>query len=472
MRLSWTVLLVVGLVGCGSAIRTIRLDTGQGPPLVHTPRGDVKPVRLSEAEFATAFSELARDVRPSSRPLRHAREWMFEAWQREVYLEWTERRLVPASPSVAGPRLAVEQDEVTVGYGRWCEQRHQSRDCLSLLKDTPTLDADGRYTLAMAIAVDAVWGETKLALTDLADPEAVRASIVSAMAMYMLLWVLPEPASKGLAATLTVGLIAYLGMDTVRGLIDGWVRLVAEVNAARNFEELRGAGERYGKVMGRNAARAFVLLATAAIGETAGLAGKGPGLPGYAQATVQAEAQGGFRLAALGEVRSVAMSAEGSFTITLAPGAVAMSAREGEAGKHPGSRGSLTGRPTQARPNDKDPINVQAIKRENESARILADNGYHVEQNPLPKPTGKKPDYKIDGEYYDCYAPSTSNARSIADRIRDDKVLAGQADRIILNLEDSNVGLDAMRKQLMEWPIPGLKRVIVIRDGRVIPFFP
>jgi hypothetical protein len=29
--------------------------------------------------------------------------------------------------------------------------------------------------------------------------------------------------------------------------------------------------------------------------------------------------------------------------------------------------------------------------------------------------TGKKPDYKINGEYYDCLAPSTPNARNIKD---------------------------------------------------------
>lgn len=283
---------------------------------------------------------------------------------------------------------------------------------------------------------------------------------------------MPEPLSKGLAATLTAGLIAYLGIDTVWGLIGGWIRLVGAVNQATTFEQLRAAGERYGKVMGRHAARAFVLLATAAIGNTAGLATKGPGLPGYSKAAVLAETQGGFRLAAVREVRSVAVSAEGAFTIALAPGAVAMTAQGPGSGGGSGAKGSLTGRPTQPGPNDKDPVNIQAIRRENESARILADNGYHVEQNPAPKPTGKKPDYKINGEYYDCYAPSTSKARSIADRIRDEKVLEGQADRIILNLEDSNVGLDAMKKQLMDWPVPGLKQVIAIKGGKIVPLFP
>jgi hypothetical protein len=257
---------------------------------------------------------------------------MFNEWRLEEYLEWTGQRLVSAAPERETPRPRLEPDEVTRGYVRWCEHRRRPSNCFSLLTKGPSLDAEGRYTLAMAIATEAVWNETKEALAEMADPEAVRAHIVSAMAMYMLLWVLPEPASKGLAATLTAALIAYLGVDTVWGLMGGWVRLVDEVNRATTFEQLHAASERYGKVMGRHGARAFVLLATAAIGNTAGLAAKGPGLPGYSQAAVLAETQGGFRLAAVGQVRSVAVSADGSFTIALAPGAVAMTAQGSDKG--------------------------------------------------------------------------------------------------------------------------------------------
>ncbi|WP_146209802.1 hypothetical protein [Vitiosangium sp. GDMCC 1.1324] len=319
------VVLLVLLFGCGGTTRVVRLDTGQGKPLVHQARGGHEPVRLREDEFKQALADVARDVRPASRPLRFARSVMFESWQEEVYLEWTGRQLVLALPEAS--RLLPGPDELTCGYGRWCEHRRQSRDCLSLLKDTPSLDADGRYTLAMALAVDVVWDEMKAALAEMADPEEVRAGIVSAMAMYMMLWLLPEPVSKGLAATLTAWLIAYLGVDTVWGLIGGWIQLVGEVNQATTFEQVREAGERYGKVMARHAARAFVLLATAAIGSTTGLGPKGPGLPGYSRAAMLAEMQGGFRLAGIGEVRSVAVSAEGAFTIALAPGAVAMSAQ-------------------------------------------------------------------------------------------------------------------------------------------------
>ena len=136
----------------------------------------------------------------------------------------------------------------------------------------------------------------------------------------------PEPVSKGLAAIMTATAIAYLGVDTVWRLLDGWIALVRQVDRATTFAQLREAGEAYGEVLGENAARIFIMLATAAIGNTEGLAGKASGLPGSAQAAVAVETQAGYQYVAIGSVESVAMAAEG-FTVALAPNAVAMATR-------------------------------------------------------------------------------------------------------------------------------------------------
>ncbi|WP_233595829.1 MULTISPECIES: hypothetical protein [Corallococcus] len=94
-----------------------------------------------------------------------------------------------------------------------------------------------------------------------------------------------EPFSKGIAAVMTVTLIGYVGLDTFKSLIVGFKQLVEAVDRANTFDELRTEGERYGKVMGRTAARAFAMLAVAAVGNTtAGLAAKVPTLPGATQA--------------------------------------------------------------------------------------------------------------------------------------------------------------------------------------------
>ncbi|WP_309891690.1 hypothetical protein [Archangium sp.] len=94
-----------------------------------------------------------------------------------------------------------------------------------------------------------------------------------------------------------------------------------------------------------------------------------------------------------------------------------------------------------------------------------------MEQNPHRRSNGKAPDYKLNGEYADCYAPSTDNPRSIRDTIAS-KVNKQQADRIVLNLEDSQVELAALSKQLLENPIVALKQIIVVKGGNVILFHP
>lgn len=129
------------------------------------------------------------------------------------------------------------------------------------------------------------------------------------------------------------------------------------------------------------------------------------------------------------------------------------------------------GYPARIRPHD-DASTRRSLQRENESATILAKAGYAVEQRPPPLPNGKRPDYIIEGEYFDNYAPSTSSARNIASSIEREKVAVGQAERIILNLDDSNASLADLSQQLAKYPIFGLKEVIVIKNGQVLSLFP
>lgn len=90
----------------------------------------------------------------------------------------------------------------------------------------------------------------------------------------------------------------------------------------------------------------------------------------------------------------------------------------------------------------------------------MAKNGFKVEQNPKV-PGTKNPDYLINGEIFDNYAPSTSSARNMASEIGG-KVSKGQTDNVVVNLTDSSASLADLRAQLTSYPIPGLKRVIVI----------
>jgi hypothetical protein len=128
-------------------------------------------------------------------------------------------------------------------------------------------------------------------------------------------------------------------------------------------------------------------------------------------------------------------------------------------------RGSLSGEPTEIPPGS-DAETSRSLARENESANSLAKNGYSVEQNPKV-PGLKRPDYKIDGEIFDCYSPSTDKVRNIASSI-DDKVQSGQAQNVVVNLKDSSVTSEMLNTQISNYPIDGLKRLIIIdKDGVV-----
>jgi hypothetical protein len=111
------------------------------------------------------------------------------------------------------------------------------------------------------------------------------------------------------------------------------------------------------------------------------------------------------------------------------------------------------------------------LRRENESADTLAERGYDVEQNPPPRPNGREPDYRIEGEYFDCYAPSSKNLDNIRDEVSG-KVKEGQADRIILNLDDCARSTDEIRAVLERKPVADLKEILVVKDGKVVPFYP
>jgi hypothetical protein len=324
-----SLLILIWLTGCVSSGRVVRLDTDRGPPVVfHPPSGDVRPVEVERQEFKEALARLTRGMRPPADPQRAARRLLEVEARSGTYL-FNPRtgRMTPLDGAPLASEMPHSEVELTRSYLRWCERTGRKGDCLRLLVDSPVVAGDGRYALAMAMAQGVVLEEMLDAFKDMADPHAALSAALWTMTLYLILWTVPEPVSKGLAAVMTATVIAYVGVDTFWALIAGFKQLVDAADRATTFDELRDAGERYGKVMGRNAARAFALLGTVAVGNTAaGFANKVPTLPGSAQAAAMAGDRAGIRLAAVGEVGAVAVTGE-AVTVSLAPNAVAMTAR-------------------------------------------------------------------------------------------------------------------------------------------------
>lgn len=317
------------LVGCATS-REVRLETGRGEPVVFTPAGDVpRPVVLKEDELVQALSTLTRSKRVEARPRDAALRLLALEERGGTYqFDVSTRRLTPLEAGASMEEVpSVEDEALTRHYLRWCERTLRAGDCLRLLGASRVVGGDARFTLALALAQGAVLEQMLEGFRDMADPEEMLSSVLWMGTMYLVLWTVPEPFSKGLAAVMTASLVAYVGVDTFWGLIVGFRHLMEQVDRARSFDELRVAGEAYGKVMGRNAARAFALLATLAVGNTAaGFAGKVPGLPGSAGASVRAAGELGIRLGAVGELEAVTVSGT-SMTVVVAPDAVSTLAR-------------------------------------------------------------------------------------------------------------------------------------------------
>ncbi|WP_430384400.1 SitA5 family polymorphic toxin [Archangium violaceum] len=280
----------------------LHLETEEGPSRTFIPARRA-PVELTQAQFDATMARLVvRLDLPSPPP------------QRLALLSWG-----PAGQEDARAAL-------THGYYRWCERRSTPGDCLSLLGKGLYLGPEARRTLALTLSLGSVWEGAVGVWMDMVDPVALQSLVTSAMAGYLAMLVFPNPVTQAAALSFTCLMVAYLGLDTVWGLLEGWARLERETEQARTFTEVREAGERFGRVMGAQAGRLLVMLATLALGSTANQMMGPPGLPGAAQAGVTAELQLGVRLAAVGQVRQVAVG-QASLTLTLAPGALAMASQ-------------------------------------------------------------------------------------------------------------------------------------------------
>ncbi|HEX8821049.1 MAG TPA: hypothetical protein VF794_14065, partial [Archangium sp.] len=251
-----------------------------------------RPVPIGRAEFQRAVQRLARAPRLAGMPPQEAARELLKSHpelEGEWLVEASRGRVLTLVPLDEGP-LSPEADAALRGkYKGWCEPRG-GEDCLGLLDDGPYLRADDRRTLALALSFGSVLDETREALGRELSPRALLGSLMWAIGLYFGMWLLPEPATKGVAAVLTLLLVGWLGVDTVYGLVDGWARLANRAHEATTFAELRAAGEEYAKVLGTDAARALVLAVTVLMGHTVReVTPLVRSLPGYGLASAQAE---------------------------------------------------------------------------------------------------------------------------------------------------------------------------------------
>ncbi|OJH38428.1 hypothetical protein BON30_25230 [Cystobacter ferrugineus] len=292
-----------------------------------------RPVRISRAEFQQAFLRLSRDVRLGAKtPQAAAREllhllpppagvetvdstgdWLLEVYRDQAYTLVPERQEGPVV-------LTPEADEaLRARYLQWCVPRGGG-DCLGLLDDGPYLRTDDRRAFALALAFGHVLDETRGALArELLDVRMLVSTVVWTVTLYCMMWVVPEPTTKALAAGMTLLLMGYLGLETVYGLMDGWARMADTAHHATTFEELRAAGEEFGRVLGEDAARAMILAVATLSGHTLGqVLPRVKSLPGFKLAGKQWKTQGGAAVMGRVEVEETALATEEALAQAIA----------------------------------------------------------------------------------------------------------------------------------------------------------
>src|SRR6218665_527676 len=306
MRLRGLTVLLLLASACAPT-RVVNLDTGQRATIVYKPI-DSEQIKIDEREFKSAVARLVLDM------------------HLKVVLDAPEpfgsRSLLA---SAGGMVDGVQGRKVSASSSRFCQRQSNPSTCLSLFAGEFTLGEMERRMMALSFALDTVWEGVEEVVKDLANPEALRAMVVSIIGTSLVMLVAPEPITKFIAMGLAASLIAYLGVGPVWNLGQGFLRLMVESKNARGFAELEASGHRFGKVLGGNGARVLVLVAMTAIGGKNAMAAQGPKLPGAAQAAMRAQTEGGFRLSAVlaGEVRSISLPAAGVLNVSLAPTAVA-----------------------------------------------------------------------------------------------------------------------------------------------------
>jgi hypothetical protein len=312
-------------------------------------RGKTRVVALTHEEYQRAVARLGQHFQVQGTP-QEAAQGLLQAMPEEELLAevYRDRSLTLVPLNDKGPLVPEAEAALKEKYLRWCQPRGGG-DCLGLFTDGPYLRTDDRRTLALALAFGSVLDETRAALGRELSPQVLLSSLVWAAGLYLALWLLPEPSTKAVAAALSVVLLAWLGVDAMWGLMDGWASMAHRAHEATTFEELREAGEAFGRRIGTDAARALILAVAALSGRTLGeVATHLRSLPRFNQMQAQWTAQGleGSVAVALQEVVAVEVVVVESRTLVVltspqAPVAVNVLAKSGSAGAAGGHSGTV-----------------------------------------------------------------------------------------------------------------------------------
>lgn len=293
--------ILIGLLaGSGCAAPGLIVRTNRGRE-VRVDLQRVRPVHYEKEDLQKAIEPFAEHLAALVLQRERGLQLRLSAWS------------MPSDPL---QRALIE------GYLGICKQRGLPGDCWEVLDgESPGLTVDAKRTIALRMALSFGLQEAAQVVRNV-NPVKVEAMMLMWFAFYLASFIIPDvTVTKLIFMTMSASLIAFLGVDGFRNIIQGYRTMREEAAQAQTFDQLRGAAERYGQRMGPSALRIATAIVTWGLCGATGLVTPISGLPGAAQAMANAEAIG-FQLAAVNG-GSVAVSATGTVTVVLAAQATA-----------------------------------------------------------------------------------------------------------------------------------------------------
>ncbi|EPX62631.1 hypothetical protein D187_008819 [Cystobacter fuscus DSM 2262] len=313
-RLTAAVLLLALLSACATQ-RVVRLDTRQGEPLEYKLPTSPQSVKVDAEAFEEVLTHMVLNAPLTLRPLQHG-------------------GLVLASypGNDEAPRW---QRLMSKRYGGLCEPGQRMETCLSPLDDVMGLSEWDKLGVALGLSIDPLKESIARAVEKTLAPQLFYTVIATGLVTWAVLAVNPEPVFTKAAAIVSALLLIYLGVETFLEVVDASRELKWASDRAMTWEELEHASKRFAHRVGPEVARVFVLAVTVVMshgmtGGSAWLASRLSMLPNVAEAAALGAEPLRLTLSEIGQVSTVAVSAEGTITVILAPTAVAMT------GKGPG----------------------------------------------------------------------------------------------------------------------------------------
>lgn len=308
-RMSAALLLLALTTACATP-RAVRLDTGQGSPLEYRPPTSHRSVEVGEGQFKDALLRLVLETPLSLRP------------SQQGWLVRTSALLNNADTS--------QQQLQRKALGGLCRPRQQREGCLSLLDDMMGLNETDKLAVALSLSFEPMRESIAKAVEDTLSPQFFVTAISASMLTWVVLAANPEPVFTKAAAVIAAVMVIYLGVDAFLEVVRACFELKRASEQAVTLEELAEAGERFGRVLGEQGARVFILAVTVLVsqgtmGGASWLAARLPLLPRFAEASAIGASQVGIRLEAVEQVSTVAV-VEGRLAISLTPTAVSMMA--------------------------------------------------------------------------------------------------------------------------------------------------